>query len=270
VSAVVLRSSLLGAWLLACGGCGPKSAGASPCAELSPEASAFEARFADDPRLNARAAVFVQAAKDLGWASAALEQEVAGACQRVGRDVGLTPAELAPQDGPGGVALGACDPVNARVEAILRAGVRPWLTVTPPECAANAGAAARCAARCDVRVDPYCAASCKAHGGAHASCTEARVGVRLLRGEDQVAAFVATLEANLPSLVEARFRLEQLIAPDTTMLLQAAARLRADFAGESHAEACAGASTDLLIAATKRNRLVLRTSGDILARIAGE
>jgi hypothetical protein len=255
--------------LLVAPACGPASASQPVCAELAPEAAPLEASFATDPRLDARAAVFVQAAKDVSWATAAAEQEIAGSCQRIGRDLGLPPNELQPQQGPGGAAIGACDPVNARMDAILATGIRLWVTIGPPECPPNAAAFARCSTRCDGRSDPYCAVACKAHAAAQASCTETAVAVRVMGGSG-AEPLVATLEANLPSLVQARFMLETVLSPEVSALLQAAAQLPGTLEGETHAKECAGASADLLVDASKRTRLAVRGSGDIVARVQGE
>jgi hypothetical protein len=83
----------------------------------------------------------------------------------MGADLGVPASEMQPVQGQnGGRASGACRPVFARIDAILRAGVSAQLKVdfTPPECRVTADAYARCAGECQVNVDPgYIIAHCE-------------------------------------------------------------------------------------------------------------
>ncbi len=136
--------------------CGEFSQQASlaACPELSPNVDAFSASLSADARANGKVRAFVQASKDLAAASLTLELETAAACRRIGADLGVGPGEMAPRDEPGGQASGACGPVAARVDAILRGGAGVRVAVTPPSCQANVQADARCRASCQVDVDP--------------------------------------------------------------------------------------------------------------------
>jgi hypothetical protein len=80
----------------------------------------------------------------------------------MGTDLGLTPQQMAPQQGPGGKAKGACEAVGATIDAILRQGVSISVNVTPPQCQANVQAEASCQGSCNVQVDPgYVMANCQ-------------------------------------------------------------------------------------------------------------
>jgi hypothetical protein len=139
-----------------CADCGEfsRQAGLAACPELSPNVDAFSASLSADARANGKVRAFVQASKDLAAASTTLEFETAAACRRIGADLGLAPGQMAPQDGPGGQASGACAAVSARIDAILRGGAGVRVSVTPPNCQANVQADARCRASCEGSVDP--------------------------------------------------------------------------------------------------------------------
>lgn len=127
-------------------------AGAS-CPELT-GADAMAAVYTQDPRMNVKIRAFVQASKDLVAVAAQAEAEAADACMRIGADIGIPPAQMQPRDEPGGRAKGACEPVAAAIDAILRQGLRFTATVTPPQCQANASLRANCEASCSAQVDP--------------------------------------------------------------------------------------------------------------------
>ncbi|WP_437735219.1 hypothetical protein [Sorangium sp. So ce1335] len=128
--------------------------GEAVCPELRGPGDVLGARFSADARANAKVRTFVQAAKDMAAVSAAIEAQVADACRRIGADLGIPPAHMAPRDEAGGQASGACAPVAAAVDAILRQGAGVQVAVTPPVCQANAQAGARCSGACDVQLDP--------------------------------------------------------------------------------------------------------------------
>lgn len=124
----------------------------------------MSASFSAQAKANATIRAFVQASGDLMLLAEQIEAEVAAACLRMGRDLGVPEADMAPRKGAGGAVAGACTPVSARIDAILQQGVSAKLTasVTPPECTVSADAYASCAGSCDVNVDPgYVVAHCE-------------------------------------------------------------------------------------------------------------
>ena len=124
------------------------------CPELGVNADAMAAMYTSDGRMNAKIRAFMQASKDLMAVAAQAEAEAADACMRIGADLGMQPNEMAPRDEPGGRARGACEPVAARIDAILQQGIRFQAVVTPPQCQANASAQAQCSASCSGHIDP--------------------------------------------------------------------------------------------------------------------
>ena len=97
----------------------------------------------------------------------AAETEVGTACQRIGRDLGVTDDEMAPRkddsDSQNEVAV-ACNAVSARIDQILQQGASASLKtkVTPPQCEVQAEAEAACKAQCSGTVDPgYVKAHCQ-------------------------------------------------------------------------------------------------------------
>jgi hypothetical protein len=129
------------------------SVGAMACPELS-AGDVLTASVSADARANGKIKTFMLAARDLAQVSAQVEAEAAEACLRMGADLGMAPAELAPRNEPGGRASGACNAVAARIDAVLRQGLSVEVRATPPVCQASADAEARCQGACDVDVDP--------------------------------------------------------------------------------------------------------------------
>jgi len=128
--------------------------GTAACPELSGNVDALHARISADARANAKVRAFVQASKDLGAVAAQIEAEAATACRRMGTDIGMSPAELAPRSGPGGDAQGACEALAARVDALARQNVWIRASVTPPRCEMSAQASAVCQGSCSAELDP--------------------------------------------------------------------------------------------------------------------
>lgn len=123
------------------------------CPELSGGGNAMGAKFTAKATLNAKIGAFVQAAKDLGSVSARMDAEITGACQRMGKDLGVTPAEMQPKDGVA-ASTAACAAVSAKIKAALKGSIQLKATFTPPKCEVNASAHASCEGRCKVEVDP--------------------------------------------------------------------------------------------------------------------
>lgn len=244
--------------------------GAAACPALQPEASAFDANYSQNPQINAKVRAFAQASKDMAWVSGQIEQKAASACRRIGADLGVPPSVMRAQEGPGGMAAGACEPVAARIDAILRQGIRLWVTVTPAQCQVNAHAYGRCGGVCDVNRDAECGASCRAHANVHASCTPARVTVRVSQGQQLAGTLVATLNANLPDLIEAQMTLGQRLYDDARTVAQLGVHLP-KIAGQAGAQAlaCIAGGADLAAKASVRVRVSIRASATITGRLSG-
>jgi hypothetical protein len=253
---------------MSCGASG--KLGVAACPALSPEMSALDGNFSSNPQLNGKVRTFVQAGKDLQWASSQLEAEVASACQRIGTDIGIPIHQMQANRGPGGAASGACEAVQLRIDAILRQGIRLWITVTPPRCQANANAHGRCAGACDVNADAECRASCQAHANVHATCEPAQVSVRAMQGGEQAGPLIATLQANMPSLVNAQLALGQRIMEDAKVITQVGKHLPQVIANAGAAAlACVGAGADAAANASVRINVSVRASANLSSRIGG-
>ncbi|MEZ4446178.1 MAG: hypothetical protein R3B72_44285 [Polyangiaceae bacterium] len=255
----------------AVGGCGVGGKlGAAACPALKPEASAFDANFSANAAVNGKLRAFTQSAKDMAWISGQMEAEVASACRRMGLDLGIPAQEMQPQKGLGGAAAGACEPVAATIDAILRQGIRLWVTVVPPECQANASAASRCAGVCDMSSDNECRATCTAHANVHAACRPAQVSVRVMQGAEQAGALVATLQANLPALIHSQLALGQRLSSDAQVVAQVGKALPR-VVGDAGAEAlaCIGAGADLAAQASVRLNVSMRASLTVSSRVTG-
>ncbi|HEU5314794.1 MAG TPA: hypothetical protein VFX49_01700 [Chloroflexota bacterium] len=130
----------------ACVGFG--NVGGMACPELA--GGALHGNFAADAKANATMRAFVQASGDLAALAAQVEAEVTGACERMGRDLGLTRAQM------GEGTRAKCAAVTARIDEILQAGAHASIkaSVTPPECKVSAQAEAACSGQCSGHVDP--------------------------------------------------------------------------------------------------------------------
>jgi modification target Cys-rich repeat protein len=128
--------------------------GNAACPEMA-NGSAANASFEADAHANATLQAFVSAAGDLQATASKIEGEVAAACERMGADLGVPPAQMQPQQGQSKVQA-ACGAVSARMDAILQAGASASVkaSFTPPECRVNADVAASCRGQCNANVDP--------------------------------------------------------------------------------------------------------------------
>ena len=158
-----LATVLLGSVSASCEGLGPATDPLSrmACPELG--GNALGGRFTAEAKANATIAAFVQATADLRDVTVRMEAEVTGACERMASDLGIPREQLAAKPGTGGAVKGACEPVLAKIDALMRAGVNAQIkmTFTAPECKVAANAYASCAGQCNVNVDPgYIVAHC--------------------------------------------------------------------------------------------------------------
>jgi hypothetical protein len=134
---------------------GERSAlGLAACPEMNSNVDTLRTSFSADVRANGKVRAFVTAAKDVVAVAAHIEAEIADSCRRIGADIGMSPAEMAARNEPGGQASGACEALAARIDAIMRTGVQFSAQVTPPRCTANAQAEASCSGACNVEVTP--------------------------------------------------------------------------------------------------------------------
>jgi hypothetical protein len=266
---------LLSIALLHCAGFGEEGLGAAACPELRGAQSAIGASFTADARANAKVGAFVQASKDLLNVSLQIEAEATEACLRMGHDLGMSPAELSPRDGPGGRASGACGAVGARIDAIMRQGVRVRVMVTPPQCQANASATAQCQGACGGAVngpsaDAECQGSCKAHADVQASCSPALVNAQVSQGAEMAARLAATLQANLPLLLHAELALGRRLASDVQLVGQIGGQMP-HVVGNAGARAlaCVAAAADATASASVRVNVSVQASASVSGRVGG-
>jgi hypothetical protein len=253
----------------ACKGGSKTVSGEQACPALRGEVSALDEGFGGGA-LEGKVRAFVQASKDMDWASTQVEHLAADACRRIGEDLGMPDSQMQPQKGPGGIAAGACGPVALQLDAVLRQGVRLWVTVVPAQCQPNAGAWQRCGGVCDVNADAECRASCQAHANVHASCRQGQVSVRASSDPAQAASLISTLNANVPSLIEAEQTLGQRLLNDATAVAQVGTNLgRTAKDADSKARSCIGASKDVAGEAALRMRVSVRSAALITSRVRG-
>ena len=156
------------------GGAGGSALGNLACPELA--GGAMNANFDADAKANATIRAFVTAAGDLQSIAARAEAEVGAACERMARDLGIPPDQLAPRQGQSRVAT-SCAAVSARMDAILHAGASASIKAqaTPPQCRVNADVEASCKGQCAGSIDPgYVKAHCQPghlYGRCDATCT---------------------------------------------------------------------------------------------------
>jgi len=124
------------------------------CPELGASADALAAQYTANARANAKIRTFVQAAKDLAGVSVQIENEAAEACRRMALDMGMTAAEVAPKNEPGGSASGACKALSAKLDTLFRQGISVRASATAPQCQVNVQAGAACEAACNAEMDP--------------------------------------------------------------------------------------------------------------------
>jgi hypothetical protein len=151
--------------VLACGELGGGGAGGAlgnyACPEL--QGGAASANFEADARANATIRAFVTASGDLAAAAARADVEIGGACERMGRDLGVPLEQMAPRQGEARVSS-TCNALAARMDAIMRGGASGWIRaqVTPPQCTTSAEVDAACRGTCTANVDPgYVKANCQ-------------------------------------------------------------------------------------------------------------
>jgi hypothetical protein len=125
------------------------------CPHFASQSDLTTARISANARANAKIRTFLIAARDVNTLSFQMEGEATQACRAMGRDLGLSDAQMAPRSNePGASAQAACGAVSAQIDGILRQGIQVRVQATPPACQANLDAKARCDAACNVELDP--------------------------------------------------------------------------------------------------------------------
>lgn len=289
-SVVVL--GVAGMAFVACGGglgrvgVGSPLAGAignAACPELA--GGAMNASFDADADANATVRAFVTASGDLLNVASRVEADVFNACERMAADLDVSESARRPKGDESKVAA-SCNAVAARIDAILREGASAQVRAnyTPPRCEVNGAAEAACKAQCrgqagaagtaqpgsaqgSARASGRCESSCKAHADLTASCTEPRVDVHATANTGEIAKVVATLDRNLPPLVEAQIAYGQRIAGDVDVLVRTGAELPRAFADLSaKAGACIAAAANATVAAQASLRVSVQASASVSAK----
>jgi hypothetical protein len=125
------------------------------CPHFAGQSDLTTARISANARANAKIRTFLIAARDVNALSFQMESEATQACRAMGRDLGLTDAQMAPRtNDPGASAQAACGALSTQIDGILRQGIQVRVQATPPRCQASLDAKARCDAACDVELDP--------------------------------------------------------------------------------------------------------------------
>jgi hypothetical protein len=241
--------------------------GVAACPAVGSNVDALATRFSAQAEVDAKIKTFVQAAKDLGAVSTQLEAQTTGACQRIGFDLGLSPAQMQPREGPGGATQGACEAVALAMDGILRQGVQLRASVQPPVCQANAQAYGRCGSACNVNADAQCRASCQAHADVNASCTPALVTVQASGNMAMAGRLLQSLQVNLPALVHAELALGRRLVADAKVVAQVGSELpRLVGNAGAQALACIAAAADVAASASVRIEVSVRASASVSAR----
>ncbi len=111
--------------------------------------SAFGAKYGASAEVDAQIGAFVQAAYDLSAVVRTARGQVVASCRAMGRDLRADPAALQAED-PRRV----CGAVSARIDEILRGGVKVQVRAVPPRCTVDANFEASCQGQCSARLEP--------------------------------------------------------------------------------------------------------------------
>lgn len=169
-SAVAITVTALGGGCMQGGALGSLGA---VCPALQGSVDPLELQYSANARANAKVRAFVGAARDLVDVSIQAERAATEACVRMARDLGVQSAPSRDSE-PGAGARDACGALAARIDEILRMGIRADVAMRPPACQADLQARAHCQGACDVQLDPgeivarcdpgrlsgYCAGEC--------------------------------------------------------------------------------------------------------------
>jgi len=237
-----------------------------------------------DAILSAGAKLEVRATPPECQANANAKAACSGTC-----DVEVDPGELVAECDPGklsgkceGRCVGRCEGVcrgecDGKCEAQNASGQCEGRC----EGKCNGGCDATCHARCEGEwVAPHCeghvrppsasgecAASCEARAEIRAECTPANVQVEANKAAGDLATLVLSLEANLPTLVEAQFKLSQKLASSAKVLVEVSAELPEAVGNASlEAGACIAASAQAVAQASARVDVSIQASASVTAK----
>lgn len=246
--------------------------GLAACPELRGNVDVLSATFSADVKANGKIRAFVSASKDLLAMATQAEAEAAEACLRIGADLGMNPAELQPRNETAGRATGACGAVGARLDAILRQGLRFEVSVTPPQCQASVETQARCSGSCQGAVqgpqgDAECNASCNAQADLRATCTPIAVMVRPSIANPMALQLAASLQANLPQLLHAEWVLGKRVLQDAEVIVKVGQNLPG-IVGDAgvRALACVGAAAEASVQASLSIKVTVQVSAGVSGR----
>ena len=147
--------------LLALGSCRPVPAGGAGAGGNASAGGELGAQCKGDFGVSAAAGkleAFLSATADFTGAAAGLESSLIAACTDMGRELGVSEAEMQGQPGQPQVKA-KCDPVALKLQAELNdlrasAKLKVAVVAQPPQCKAHVDAYASCVGQCDAQVDP--------------------------------------------------------------------------------------------------------------------
>ena len=117
----------------------------------------------------------------------------------------------------------------------------------------------------------YRLTSCRAHADLTASCTPPRVDAQAVVDTGDVPKLVATLRANLPTLLRAQIAYGERIAADVRILVETGGelpRIIGDATGK--AAACMAASANAVANAQASLRVSVSVSASVTARVGAQ
>ncbi len=126
--------------------------------------------------------------------------------------------------------------------------------------------------KCDVAVkapsaDAHCEGSCKAHAELTAQCTPAKVNVQSSVSTGEMPKLVATLQANLPALLEAELAYGKRIGGDIELLVRTGGELPGAVGQlTAHAGACIAAAANACVSAQASLRVSVQASASVSAK----
>ena len=217
-------------------------------------------------------------------ANANAKAECSGAC-----DVEVDPGEIVAQCDPGklsgtceGRCVGRCEGVcrgecDGKCEAENASGQCEGRC--DGKCNGECGATchARCegewvAPKCEGHVRPpsasgECTASCDARAEIRAECTPAKVQIEANQAAGDLAKLALSLQANLPTLIQAQFKLSQKLAASAKVLVEVSAQLPEAVGNASlEAGACIAASASAVAQASARVDVSIQASASVTAK----
>jgi hypothetical protein len=110
------------------------------------------ASFTGKADVDATLGAFMQASLDIQRIAVQSETNVANACIKMGRDLGIAEDKLKSQDDDK-VSV-PCAAVAAHIDMLMNGGVKLSVAYEPPSCQMDASFKSKCEAECDIEVDP--------------------------------------------------------------------------------------------------------------------